>query len=291
MIKKTICLLIASLTFLSCGSNNDTIKIGSKNFTENLIVSEIYAQSLEKNNLKVERVFNISGSLIHNALINDEIDIYPEYTGTALITILKKEAKTNPEEVYNLISKEYKEKFKVKWLDLTTSNDSNGIAVRTDIAKKYSIYSLSDLQKHADKIRFASQGEFHIRKDALPMLEKIYGKFNFKSFKVYSNELKYKVLDQNLADATIVYTTEGNLIKKDSYTVLKDDKYAFPPYNLVAIIKMDTLDKHPQVEKILNEIDKKLTSEVLIKLNSMVDIKHMEYDEVAKKFLNGSLNE
>lgn len=292
MIKKIIFILVLSLNLISCGSNNsnnnNTIKIGSKNFTESLIVSEIYAQSLEKANLKVERIFNISGNLIHNALINKEIDIYPEYTGTGLLAILKKEVKTNPQEVYDIVSKEYKEKFNVKWLNLTTSNDSNGIAIRTDIAKKYGIYSLSDLQKNADKIRFASQGEFHIREDALPMLEKIYGKFNFKSFKVYSNELKYKVLDENLTDATIVYTTEGNLVKKDKYTILEDDKYAFPPYNLVAVVRIDTLKKYSQIEKILNDIDKKLTSEVLIKLNAKVDIEHMNYEEVATEFLNES---
>ncbi len=203
----------------------------------------------------------------------------------------KKEIKTNPQEVYDIVSKEYKDKFNVKWLNLTTSNDSNGIAIRTDISKKYAIYTISDLQKNADKIRFASQGEFHIREDALPMLEKIYGKFNFKTFKVYSNELKYKVLDENIADATIVYTTEGNLEKKDKYTVLKDDKYAFPPYNMVAIVKIETLKKYPQVEKILDDIDKKLTSDMLIKLNAMVDIEHKSYEKVAEDFLNRSTDE
>ncbi len=289
--KKIMYILIINLCFLSCISNDDEIKVGSKNFTESLIVSEIYAQSLERANLKVKRVFNIAGNLIHNALINDEIDLYPEYTGTALLSILKKEIKTNPQEVYDIVSKEYKDKFNVKWLNLTTSNDSNGIAIRTDISKKYAIYTISDLQKNADKIRFASQGEFHIREDALPMLEKIYGKFNFKTFKVYSNELKYKVLDENIADATIVYTTEGNLEKKDKYTVLKDDKYAFPPYNMVAIVKIETLKKYPQVEKILDDIDKKLTSDMLIKLNAMVDIEHKSYEKVAEDFLNRSTDE
>ncbi len=291
MIKKIIISICTMFMLISCSGDNDAVKIGSKNFTENLVVAEIYAQALEKENIKVERIFNISGSLIHKSLVNKEIDIYPEYTGTALLSILKLPMQTDSKKVYEIVSSEYKERFNIKWLELTTANDSNGIAIRTDISKKYGIYTVSDLQKNADKIRFASQGEFHIREDALPMLEKIYGKFNFKSFKVYSNDLKYSVLDSDNADATIVYTTEGNLVNKDKYIVLKDDKNAWPPYNLVAVARQEILDKNSKIEDILNNVDKKLTSEVLIKLNAMVDLDKMEYEEVAKKFLNGSINE
>lgn len=291
MIKKYLYGLITIFMMISCGTNNEIVKVGSKNFTESLVVSEIYAQALEQENIKVERIFNIAGNLIHSAIINKEVDLYPEYTGTAFITILKKNPLTNPVKVYNIVKKEYKDKYKIKWLELTKANDSNGIAIKTDFAKKYNIYTLSDLQKKADKVRFASQGEFHIREDALPALEKIYGKFNFKTFKVYSNELKYRVLDENKADATIVYTTEGNLLNKDKYIVLKDDKFAFPPYHMVAIVRNEILEKYPKIEKKLNEIDSKLNSDVLIKLNAMVDIDGMDYREVAKKFLNRSINE
>ncbi|WP_067141794.1 glycine betaine ABC transporter substrate-binding protein [Oceanivirga salmonicida] len=291
MIKKIMSVIITTIMLVGCGSNSEKVKIGSKNFTESLVIAEIYAQALEKENIEVERVFNISGTLVHKAIINKDIDLYPEYTGTGLLSILKLPLETDPQKVYEIVKKEYKEKFNIKWLELTKVHDGQGLVVRTEIAEKYNIYTISDLQKNADKIRFATQGEFHKREDALPLLEKVYGKFNWQSFKLYSNELKYSVLESDSADSTIVYTTEGSLVKKDKFTLLKDDKNAWPPYNLVAIVREDTLEKNSKIEEILNEVGKKLNSEIVIKLNAMVDIGGIDYETVAKKFLNGSIDE
>ena len=177
-----------------------TIRVGSKDFTESSIVAEIYALALEDHGYKVERKANISSSLIHNSLVHDEIDLYPEYTGTGLLSILGKPMETNPKKVYQTVKTDYQKKFKLTWLDYAQANDGQGLVIRTSVAKKYGITTISDLQKEAKNLRFASQGEFDQRQDGLAGLEKAYGKFDWKSSQVYDNTLKYRVLENGDAE-------------------------------------------------------------------------------------------
>ena len=176
-------------------NSSKTNATGSKDFTENLVVAEIYALALEDNGYKVQRVSNISSSLIHRSLINKEIDLYPEYTGTGLLSILKEPMETDSQKVYETVKKDYEKKFKVTWLKYASANDGQGLVIRTDIANQLGIKTISDLQRHASELNFASQGEFDQREDGLPGLAKIYGDFSWKSSKVYDNSLKYTVLD------------------------------------------------------------------------------------------------
>jgi osmoprotectant transport system substrate-binding protein len=272
------------LTGCSSSSKKETIKIGSKDFTENLIVSEIYALALENKGYDVERVPNIASSVIPKSIEKGEIDLYPEYTGTSLLAILKQPLETDPDKVASTIRKKYEAGKVLTTLDYAPANDSAGIAVKTSIAKKYNIKTLSDLQKNASKIRFASQGEFDQREDGLPGLKKVYGSFNFKSSKVYDNSLKYQVLKSNKADATPAYTTEGQLLNTKEFTVLKDDKNFWPPYNIVPIVRQDVLKKNPKIKTIINQISKKLDTKTMIKLNAKVDIDGEDYQKVAKDY-------
>ncbi|EAG2958194.1 hypothetical protein B5H51_17430, partial [Listeria monocytogenes] len=213
------------------GNAKQTIKVGSKDFTESLVISEIYADALEENGYTVERVQNIASSVIPQSIEAGEVDIYPEYTGTSLLTIFDLPLETDPDKVYDLVKKEYEKNGVLTVLDYAQANDSAGIAIKTSVAEKYNIYTISDLQKNADKIRFASQGEFDQREDGLPGLKEVYGSFAFKSSTVYDNSLKYQVLLNDEADATPAYTTEGQLSNKDEFTILDDDKKFWPPYN------------------------------------------------------------
>lgn len=149
------------------------IRIGSKDFTENLIVAEIYALALEDHGYRVERVSNISSSLIHNAIVNNDIDLYPEYTGTGLLSILGEKMETNSDKVYETVKNGYEKRFQLTWLKPSLANDSQGLVIRTDVAKKLHIQTISDLQAHANNLRFASQGEFDERDDGLPGVEKL----------------------------------------------------------------------------------------------------------------------
>lgn len=264
--------------------SSTTIRVGSKDFTENLVIAEIYALALEDNGYTVERVSNISSSLIHNSIVNDEIDLYPEYTGTGLLSVLGEDMETDPEKVYKTVKKEYEEQFNLTWLDYASANDSQGLVIRTETANLLNIKTISDLQAHASELRFASQGEFDEREDGLPGLEKTYGTFNWKSSKVYDNSLKYSVLENDEADVTPAYTTEGQLVNTDEFTLLEDDKQFWPPYNLAPVVRDNILDDNPDIKSILNNISAKLDTETVTELNAKVDVDGQEYTDVAKEY-------
>lgn len=276
-----------ALSMTACGNNTDkttTIRVGSKDFTENLIVGELYALALENAGYKVDRVSNIADSVIHTSLVNNQIDVYPEYTGTGLLSILKMKPITNPEDAYETVKEEYEKQFKITWLQYSEANDGQGLVIRTDMAEKLGITTISDLQKHASELRFASQGEFDQRADGMPALTKAYGEFNWKSSKIYDNGLKYEVLKDDEADVAPAYTTEGQLVDTNEFTLLKDDKNVWPPYNLTPIVRDNVLNTHPDIAQILNKVSTKLDTKTLTELNAKVDVDKEDYKKVAKDF-------
>ena len=204
LFKKTgILALIAIFAFgvfaTGCGSDTSdsetkTVVIGSKDFTENYILAELYALALEDNGFEVERSFGIASSAVHTSITSDEIDLYPEYTGTGLLSVLGLPLETDPQKVYDTVKEQYKEQFDIDWLDYSSATDSQGLVITTAAAEKYGISTISDLQKYADKLRFVSQGEFDEREDGIPALEATYGPFDWASSKVYDNGLKYQIL-------------------------------------------------------------------------------------------------
>lgn len=154
--------LLLILSLAGCGGSSETtgktVVIGSKDFTENEIVAELYALALEDAGYTVERKMDIASSVIHTSLVNQEIDLYPEYTGTGLLSILQMEVLTDPEEVYATVKAAYEEQFQLTWLDYAAANDGQGLFISRKAADVYGISTISDLQAHADQLRFASQG-------------------------------------------------------------------------------------------------------------------------------------
>lgn len=179
------------------GKNAAAVTVGSKSFTEGVILSELYALALEDAGIPVERAFEISGSLIHAALVEGDIDLYPEYTGTGLISVLQMEPITNPDQVYDTVKDEYAKQFDLVWLAKSEAADGQGLVIRTEAAKKFGIKTISDLQAHASELRFASQGQFDERSDGLPALEATYGPFDWAEHEVYDEGLKYQVLEND----------------------------------------------------------------------------------------------
>lgn len=287
-IMRTLLIAVMAVGVVACGNSNSngdkaTIRVGSKDFTENLVIGEIYVLALEDAGYNVERVPNIASSVIHTSLVNDEIDLYPEYTGTGLLSILQLDLITDPQEVYNVVKTEYEKQFNLVWLDYSKANDGQGLVIRTDVANKLQIKTISDLQANANEIRFASQGEFDEREDGIPGLEKVYGTFDFKSSKIYANGLKYEVLSNDEADVAPAYTTEGQLVKEE-FTLLEDDKQVWPPYNLAPVVQKEILDENLDIADILNEISASLDTAKVTELNAAVDVDKKEYEEVAKEY-------
>lgn len=259
------------------------IRVGTKDFTENLIVGELYALALEDAGYKVKRVFNIAGSIVHTSIVNNQIDLYPEYTGTGLLTVLKMKLVTDPAQVYATVKQEYKKRFNLIWLESSRANDSQGLVIRTPVARERSIATISDLQRNAGNIRFASQGEFDMRDDGLPGLEKIYGPFRWKSSRVYDNALKYQVILNDETDLAPAYTTEGQLVNTEAFTLLRDDKGMWPPYYLAPVIRAELLAAHPDIGAVLDRVSASLDTETMITLNAGVDVAKQEFEDVARK--------
>ncbi|WP_239984764.1 glycine betaine ABC transporter substrate-binding protein [Sporolactobacillus pectinivorans] len=288
-----VIIVILSISLFSKGNGssngssgkNETVTIGSKNFTESLILGEMYSDALENAGYKVNRKLNLGGTLIaHEALVKGQIDMYPEYTGTGLMDILKQKEMTNANAVYNDVAKAYKKKWNLIWLKPTQANDSQGLAVTKKISDKYNIHTFSDLAKEAPNIRFAATPEFNDRADGLKGLKKAYGGFNFKSNQLFDYGIKYNVLLQGKEDATVAFTTDGQLTNKN-LVLLKDDKHFYPPYYVCPVIRESVIKHDPKIVKVLNEVSSKLDSKVMQELNAKVDIQKQSYQTVAKDFL------
>lgn len=277
--------MLLAVLLTGCSSKKSSaIVVGSKNFTENLILAEIYALALEDNGFTVERKLNLNGSTVHTSIVNDEIDLYPEYTGTGLLSVLQLPMETDPQKVYDTVKAAYADQFDITWLDYSPANDGQGLVITRRAADAYHISTISDLQAKSENIRFASQGEFDEREDGIPGLTKAYGPFSFQSSKTYDNALKYQILKNNEADVAPAYTTEGQLTDTENFLLLTDDKQFWPPYNVAPIVRNDTLTENEGLADVLNKLAPFITTETITALNAKVDLDQQEYEEVAAEY-------
>lgn len=282
---------VAAVAVLSLGAvapvanaaSNKPIVVGSKALTESKTVSEIYALALEHAGYKVTRKPNISNSVVYNAAKKRQIDVYPDYTGTIVEAYNHKNGHGKSEKQMASIAQAEANKAGLTTFKYAPGDDRQGVGMRTSVAKKYNIKNLSDLQKHASQIRFASQGEFEKRADALPGMNKTYGKFHFKSIKDYDTSLLYQIMAKGKADAAPVSTTDGQLATS-KFTLLKDNKHLWPPYNLVPVANKQAAKEYPKMATTLNKVDAKLTTKQLVQLNKKVSVDGQNYRTVAKNW-------
>jgi osmoprotectant transport system substrate-binding protein len=262
------------------------VRIGSKDFTEELLLGEMYALVLEANGIPVERRLNLAGTQVaHDALVRGEIDLYPEYTGTGYQFILGiTENEKDPQKVYDRVAADYKSRFDVVWLDKSPMNDTNAIACTSEAAQKYNLTTLSDLSVQAPNIRFAAIPDFEERPDGLTGLKQLYGGFQFRTMTVFDPGLKYRAVLDGRADCVIAFSTDGQ-ISASNFVLLEDDKGLWPPYNVAPVVRQIALDRNPKIRDALNELSPLITTEVITTLNWRVDGEKEEYTAVARKFL------
>ncbi|AYG59968.1 glycine betaine ABC transporter substrate-binding protein [Rhizobium jaguaris] len=280
--------LTIGIAVLAAGVSHaaDAVKIGSKNFTEQFIVSEIYAQALEKAGVRVERRFNLGTTAIaHTALLSGDIDLYPEYTGTALADVVKGDLSGSAEDIYATVKKYYEDHFKVTLLK--SSNIDNGYAIMMlpATAQKYHLKTLTDLGPVSDKLVFGAEAGYEDRKDGLIGLRDIYG-IKFKDYKVLAKlGLRYSALQSGDLDVSFGFGTDWQ-IKDQGLVVMEDNKHLFPPYYLVPFVRQDAVAKDPRIAEVLDKVDPLLTSERMRELNAEVDRDEEEPADVAAKFLS-----
>lgn len=264
-------------------SNSSPLVIGSKDFTESIVVAEVYALALEDAGVKVERKLQLGSSVIHDAIINDEIDFYPEYTGTGLITRLAKDPIYDPQECYEVVKAGYAEKFDITWLAHSNVNDSEGLAMLATVAQEYGIKTFSDLWGQAPNLVFGANGEFYEQAGIFDRLQEVYGTVDFKDKITMDHTLSFQAAKSGDVDAISVYTTEGSLAG-DAFVILEDDKACWPPYYLAPIIRNDALEAHPEVAEIVNKVTATFTDENVIAMNAKVDVDGEEYTDVATEY-------
>lgn len=270
----------------SGSSSGDTITIGSKNFTENIILGEMMAQLLEaKTSLHVVRKLNLGGTLVNfNALKAGQVDLYPDYTGTGLVEVLKEPVKTDPQAVYDEVQKQYNQKYGLKWLQPFGFNNTYVMAVREDDAKTYGLQTVSDLAKvDQDFVLGAEQEFFNRQDDGYPALTRVYG-LKFKDTKAMDTGLKYKAMSTHNIDVTDAFATDGQLLSYHLKT-LEDDRHLFPPYYAAPVVREDTLKAHPEIEDVLNALGGKISDADMQQLNYLVDEKGEKVEKVAHDFL------
>jgi osmoprotectant transport system substrate-binding protein len=282
-------LVVTALT-AACGgrgASQVTVKIGSKDFTEEFILAEMYALLLEEAGFKVDRKFNLGGTPVaHAALEKGEIDLYPEYTSTGLLTVLKEKPIAEAKGIVDAIRKGYKEKFKLTWLDPAPFNNTQALAMTKDVADKHGIKTYSDLSAKAGELRLGGPAEFAEREDGIKGLQKAYGGFQFKEFKqLGTGSLRYEALKNGEVDVVVAFGTDGQ-ISGMGLVVVRDDKSFYPIYQVSPVVRDDLLEKNPKVSETLNKLAPLLTDDVMAGLNWQVDgPDKKEYKDVAKAFL------
>jgi osmoprotectant transport system substrate-binding protein len=278
--------LLGSAAVAACGGGGpDSVAVGSKNFTEELVLGEMYAQLLEHARLRVARKLDLGGTQVAmEALQRGDIDLYPEYTGTALITVLKLPPAPDAAANYRTVASAYRTKYDLVWLAAAPMNDTQALATTQTIARRYRLATLSDLSRAASQLRLGAIPEFTKREDGLPGLQRAYGGFAFKDVKLFDIGLKYQALLSGDVDVVVAFGTDGQ-IASDNLVVFVDDKHFWPAYQVAPVVRAKTLAAHPTIATELDKLAPLLTDGVMRALNARVDGDLQEPADVARSFL------
>ena len=270
--------------YLFSAKSGGRIAVGSKDFTEQVILGEIVAQAIEgQAGLEVVRRFDLGGNLAHEALIGGEIDLYVEYSGTGLLAILKEKPLADPQEVLQRVRSEYAKRFKFEWTDPLGFNNTFAILVRGDDAKKFGLKTVSDAAKISSQWRAGFGQDFMSRADGYPGFSKAYG-LHFEATREMDLSLTYRALAENQVDLIAGNSTDG-LISRYGLFQLEDDRNYFPPYDAVPVVRQAALEKYPALRGVLKQLGGILTVDEMRKLNYAVDGEKRLAKDVAREFL------
>lgn len=280
-------LTVALSLFLSCApSHSNRIVVGSKNFTESFILGELIAQQIESHtNLKVERRFYLAGTYIcQQAILAGRIDVYPEYTGTALAAILKQTSTRDKELDYQNVKRQYEQRFSLTLAPPLGFNDTFAMEIRGEDARRLKITTLSQAAHYAPQWRAGFGYEFMERPDGFPGLAATYGLHFAEPPRIMDLGLLARALKGHQIDFAAGNTTDG-LIPALDLVVLQDDRHYFPPYEAVPVVREETLRQYPEVGAALAHLAGQISDAEMQKLNYAVDGEHRDTQEVVREFL------
>jgi osmoprotectant transport system substrate-binding protein len=266
-----------------------TITVGSKNFTEQYVLGELYAQALEANGFNAEKKLDLgSAAIADKALQNGQIDMYPEYTGTALVEVFKQEEQPDtPDATYQEAKQAYADRDPANTM-LTPApfNNTYGIFVRKEVAEEYNLKTLADLAEASGDLTFVCFSEFLKRSDGVPNMQKNYEGLKFGDTKIVNSigGPIYQGVLQGEGDAGVGFTTDSQLAS-DELVVMEDQKNIWPFYYPAPVVRSDVLEKNPKMEEVLNSVSESLDAETMRQLNAQVDIDQEDPEDVAAEYL------
>ena len=301
LIRAVTALLVTALLVVTaaCGggggggesSSGPSVSVGSKKFTEQILLGEMYAQAFEDEGYDVERNLNLGSEQVMDKSLQDgTIDVYPEYTGTAYVAILKKPPESYPKtekETYEQVAKFYKNRkdTPMQMLQPAPFENNYGIVMLTKEANEMGIETLEDLAAQSDELIFSSYSEFQNRSDGYDNMKKHYPKLDFKEIKIVNDlGIRYKALAEGEADVGIGFTTDGQLASP-KLKVIEDTEDIWPKYYPAPVVTQSFLDKNKDAEKILNEVSSSLNADKMRQLNGAVDLEQKDYEDVARQHL------
>lgn len=269
------CLALIPILALACGLSmgpaalalSDTVVVGSKYFEESRLLGEIFAQLIEeRTELTVERRLGLAGTdFCFAALRTGAIDLYPEYTGTGLVNLLKEPPRHSRAETLSLVRREFLERFDLWWLAPLGFENAFEVAVRREVAESHGLHTISDLARVAPELRAGFGHEFAAREDGLLGLERAYG-LHFRSVQNLLHAPKYQAAGAGEIDVLDVYTTDGRVLLFD-LVVLEDDRGVFPPYEAAALVRGEALKRHPEIGQTLGLLAGAFDGERMRRLN------------------------
>jgi len=283
---KLLCLLMIVAGLSSC-SHPDRIVVGSKNFTEQVILGEMIAQQIErKTHLQVDRKLNLGGTIVcHEALTAGQIDTYVEYTGTGLTAILKEPPTKDSNVAYQTVKDAYQSRFGVEWTEPLGFNNTFAIIVRKSDAEQFGLKTISDAAPRTSNWVAGFGYEFIEREDGYPGLVKTYNLRFPSEPRVMELGLTYKAVAGHQVDLIAGNSTDG-LIGALRLVVLEDDKHYFPPYDAVPLVREAVIAKHPEIREALRALGGKVSEEQMRLMNYAVDGEHKDVKQVVKEFLD-----
>src|SRR5262245_51813427 len=273
---------------LACGvAAAQTLKVGSKNFTEQFVVAELYAGALEAAGFKVERKINLGTTLVaHEAIRTGAIDIYPEYTGTGLNAVMKAQGvtETDPAKIHGMVKAHYEKEYQLTWLKPSGVNNGYAMIVRPDTAREMNLKTLSDLAKVAPKLKLGAGPEFADRRDGVKGMKEVYG-IEFGEFRQFAAlRLRYEALSQKQIDVANGFATDWQ-IAAEKFAALDDDKELFPPYYLAPVVRLDTVAGNPKIVAVLERVGALIDNTTMQELNRQVEVYKKEPRQVSAAFL------
>jgi osmoprotectant transport system substrate-binding protein len=288
MIRKPVACLVVCCALLCCcsRSHSDRIVVGSKNFTESFILGELIAQQIEAHSkLKVERRFYLAGTYIcQQAMLAGRIDVYPEYTGTALTAILKQGISRDKQAVYAQVKSQYEQRFNLTLGPPLGFNDTFAMEIRGEEARRLNVKTLSQATQYAPQWRAGFGYEFMERPDGYSGLVATYGLHFAEKPRIMDLGLLARALQDHQIDFAAGNATDG-LIRALDFAILEDDRHYFPPYEAVPVIRQEMLQQHPEVGLAVAELAGKISDTEMQELNYAVDGQHKDVQEVVRKFL------